>query len=147
MNRDAIESVIREASVCRLAMLDGDSPYILPLCFGYSDGVLYFHGALKSRKYELIRKHSRVCFEFDILAETLSAPAPCDWDMRYRSVVGFGDASMVEDMHEKKQALSIITRQYTNQPTSFSDDKARATAVFKVIIASMTGKQSEVDQD
>ena len=145
MNKEAIEKIIRQASVCRLAMLDGDAPYIVPLCFGYRDGVLYFHGALKSRKYALLEKHPKVCFEFDILAEAIPAPEPCDWDMRYRSVVGFGEAVMVDGFDEKRQALEIIAAQYAKEPKPFSDKKTKATAVFKVVIASMTGKQSGLD--
>jgi len=145
MNKEAIEAIIRRARVCRLAMLDGNTPYIVPLCFGYREGVLYFHGALKSRKYELIEKHPKVCFEFDILAEALPAPEPCDWDMRYRSVVGFGEAVMVPESDQKRQALAIIAAQYAKGPPSFSDSNLRATAVFKVVITAMTGKQSGFD--
>ena len=71
MNKANIEAIIRKASVCRLGMLDGDTPYIVPLCFGYRDDTLYFHGSMKSRKAELIRRHPKVCFEFDI------RPNPC----------------------------------------------------------------------
>ena len=145
MKKEAIDSILQQATVCRLAMLDGETPYIVPLCFGYRDGVLYFHGSLKSRKYELIQKHPKVCFEFDILSEALPAPEPCDWDMRYRSVVGFGEALMVEGLDEKRQALEIIAAQYSKRPTSVLDNKVRKTAVFKVVIASMTGKQSGFD--
>ena len=31
--------------------------------------MLYFHGSLKSRKYDLIQNQPKVCFEFDILVE------------------------------------------------------------------------------
>lgn len=142
LNNDAIEAIISQASVCRLAMLTGDSPYIVPLCFGYRDGVLYFHGSLKSRKYDLIRKHPRVCFEFDILAEPLPAADPCAWDMRYQSVVGFGRAVMLEEREAKRQALAIIAAQYASPPHRFTDRKIDATGVFKVEIESMTGKAS-----
>lgn len=145
MEKEAIEAIIRHATVCRLAMLDGDTPYIVPICFGYRDGTLYFHGSLKSRKYDLIRKHPKVCFEFDILAETMAAADPCDWDMRYRSVVGFGRASMVEEIGEKRQALEIVAQQYAKTAKPFPDNKVRATGVFKVAVASMTGKQSGFD--
>jgi len=142
MKKEEIEAIIQQARVCRLAMLDGDTPYIVPLCFGYRDGVLYFHGPLKSRKYDLLRKHSKVCFEFDILAEAISALGPCDWDMRYRSVIGFGEALMIEGLDEKWQALEIIAAQYAKEPTSLSANKVRATAVFKVVVDSISGKQS-----
>lgn len=142
MNKETIEAIIRKATVCRLGMLDGDTPHIVPLCFGYRDSTLYFHGAKKSRKVELIQKHPKVCFEFDILAEPLSAPDPCDWDMRYQSVVGFGEASVVEASEEKRRALEIITDQYAKGPHAFTEKKLKATMVIKVAIQTMTGRQS-----
>jgi nitroimidazol reductase NimA-like FMN-containing flavoprotein (pyridoxamine 5'-phosphate oxidase superfamily) len=147
MKKETIEAIIRKAAVCRLGILDGDTPTIVPLCFGYRDDTLYFHGAVKSGKYALIRNHPNVCFEFDILAEPVSAPDPCSWDMRYQSVVGFGEASMVEGMDAKRQALEIIAAQYDKGNKTFPDSKVRATAVFKVAVASMTGKQSGFDPE
>ncbi len=147
MNRENIEAIIRKANVCRLGMLDGDTPYIVPLCFGYRDNTLYFHGSMKSRKVELIQKHPKVCFEFDILAEPISAPDPCDWDMCYQSVVGFGKASLVEDTDEKRRALEIIVSQYTKGSHAFTEQKQKATTVIKVDIGSMAGRQSGLDQN
>ena len=146
MEKENIEAIIRKASVCRLGMLDGDTPYIVPLCFGYRDNTLYFHGSIKSRKAELIQKHPKVCFEFDILAEPVPAQDPCNWDMRYQSVVGFGHASVVESTEEKRRALEIIATQYAKGSPSFSEPKLKATAVIKVVIETMTGKQSGFDQ-
>ena len=145
MNKENIEAIIRKATVCRLGILDGDTPYIVPLCFGYRDNTLYFHGSKKSRKVELIQKHPKVCFEFDILAEPLSATDPCDWDMRYQSVVGFGIACVVEAIAEKRQALEIITAQYAEGSHFFTEPKLKATAVIKVAIGIMTGKQAGFD--
>ena len=147
MNKENIEAIIRKASVCRLGMLDGDTPYIVPLCFGYRNDTLYFHGSKKSRKYKLIQKNPKVCFEFDILAEPISALDPCDWDMRYQSVVGFGKASLVEDTDEKRRALEIIVSQYTMGSHAFTEQKLKATTVIKVDIGTMTGRQSGLDQD
>lgn len=147
MRKEDIEAIIRKATVCRLGMLDGDYPYIVPLCFGYRDNTLYFHGSIKSRKYELIQKHPKVCFEFDILAEPLSAPEACDWDMRYQSVVGFGKASMVEETDEKRRAVAIIVSQYAQDSHAFTDQKLKGTAVIKVAIDTMTGRQSGFDKE
>jgi hypothetical protein len=145
VEKKEIEAIIRKATVCRLGMLDGDTPYIVPLCFGYRDNRLFFHGSIKSRKVELIRKHPKVCFEFDILVEPMPATDPCEWNMRYQSVVGFGNASVVETSDEKRRALEIITAQYAKGTHSFRESKLKATAVIKVTIATMTGKQSGID--
>ena len=39
-NRDTIEEIIRSAQVCRIGLVDDGEPYIVPVCFGYVDGVL-----------------------------------------------------------------------------------------------------------
>lgn len=147
MQKEAIEAIIRGATVCHLAMRDGDRPYIVPMCFGYHEDTLFFHGALKSRKYDLLRRYPVVCFEFDHLAEPLPAAKPCDWDMRYQSVVGFGRAVMIEAREAKRQALEIIAAQYAPGPHRFSDRKIDATGVFKVVIDAMTGKTSGFPPD
>ena len=43
--RAEVETIIEEARVCRLAMCDGDRPYVVPLSFAYRDNTLYFHTA------------------------------------------------------------------------------------------------------
>lgn len=66
VDRESMESVIRRASVCHLGMCEGESPYIVPLCFGYYDGVLYFHSAREGRKLDALRRNGRVCFEISV---------------------------------------------------------------------------------
>ena len=45
---DDIEKVIKSANVCRIGLVDGDEPYVVPVCFGYERGALYFPQALVS---------------------------------------------------------------------------------------------------
>lgn len=141
-NASAIKDAIRKANVCRLAMVDGDKPYVVPLCFGYRDNVLYFHGALKGQKLDIMRANANVCFEFDQVTEILESQDACDWSIKYQSVVGFGKAAFVEDADEKIQALNIIMAQYSDREFEFPETVLKVTAVFKVEIESMTGKQS-----
>ena len=141
-DQDAIRSILEKARVCRLGMMDGDRPYIVPLCFGYRDRILYFHGALKGHKIDLLRRNPNVCFEVDLIAEPVASENACDWSMRYQSVIGFGKAWLVEDADEKREALSIIMAQYADRPFRFPDKMIRATAVIRVEIEEMTGKHS-----
>ena len=142
--RDAadIRSVIENARVCRLGMVDGDKPYVVPLCFGYDGESLYFHGALKGRKFDVLQQNPNVCFEFDAISETITAEDPCGWSMQYRSVIGFGKAELVEDAAGKREALKMIMAQYSEGTFTFPENKVAGTAVIRVAIESMTGKQS-----
>ena len=60
-----IEEIIKKADCCRIALVDNDEPYIVPVNFGYERNTLYFHGALEGRKAEIIRKNNNICFELN----------------------------------------------------------------------------------
>jgi nitroimidazol reductase NimA-like FMN-containing flavoprotein (pyridoxamine 5'-phosphate oxidase superfamily) len=141
-DESAIRAIIKKANVCRLGMVNGNKPYIVPLCFGYHDNVLYFHGSLKGQKIDLIRKNPNVCVEFDLITETIESENACDWSMKYQSVIGFGKAVFIESPDEKRKALRIIMGQYSDRQFLFPDNIVEATAVIKVEIESMTGKHS-----
>ncbi len=139
----AIESIIRRASVCRLAMCDGGVPYIVPLGFGYEDMKMFFHSGNMGKKLDILRKNNRVCFEIDIDVEPLRHEEPCNWGMKYKSVVGFGRAYFVHSPEEKKRALDTIMRQYTDGSFTYPEEKVASALVIKVEIDSMTGKIHE----
>ena len=141
-DESAIKSIIEKTNVCRLGMVNGNKPYIVPLCFGYHDNVLYFHGTLNGQKIDLIRKNPNVCFEFDLITEPIESENACDWSMKYQSVIGFGKAVFIESSDEKRKALSLIMAQYSDRLSQFPENMLKATAVIKVEIESMTGKQS-----
>jgi nitroimidazol reductase NimA-like FMN-containing flavoprotein (pyridoxamine 5'-phosphate oxidase superfamily) len=138
----AIEAIIKKSLVCRLALSDNNSPYIVPLCFGYKDKVLYFHGSQKGKKIDIIKKNPKVCFEFDTDTEIVKAEDACRWTMRYQSVIGFGKAVFLEDTEEKRKALNVIMSQYSDGTFEYNDAILKKTFMIKVEIEGMTGKQS-----
>ena len=141
-DRKEIEHILRRSTVCRLALVDAGRPYLVPLCFGYEAGVLYFHSAPVGKKIDILKKNGDVCFECD--ADTIAVPAdtPCGWTMRYRSVIGYGIAGFVEDLRGKRAALDVIMRQYAEGTHEYSDEALRKTAVIKVEIRELSGKKS-----
>ncbi len=137
-----IEDIIRSSLVCRLGLSYENRPYIVPLCFGYQDRALYFHGAKGGKKIDLIRKNPYVCFEFDLNSGIEEAEKACKWGMSYQRVIGSGQATLVNHPEEKKEALKIIMEQYSDREFSFPDHFIEKTGIIKVIIAEMTGKDS-----
>ena len=94
------------------------------------------------RKIEILKKHNQVCFEFDIAPEVQPGKAACDWGMKYRSVIGYGRASFIEDPEEKREALDVIMAQYADGAFEYSEKLFGKALVIKVEIESMTGKKS-----
>jgi len=138
----AVEAIIRRAQVCRLGMCDGDRPYIVPMCFGLLENCLYLHCAAEGQKIDLLRVNPKVCVEFDIDQEVVPGPTACRIGMRYRSVIGFGTASFVDDPEEKRCGLEAIVLQYADRCEGMSDDAVAYTTVIRVDVTGFTGKQS-----
>ena len=95
----------------------------------------------RSKGRNLLRKNPDVCFEFDINAKIVEAENACDWGINYQSVIGFGKASLVTEPDEKRKALEVIMRQYSDRSFHFPENKLAVTAIIRIEITTMTGKQ------
>lgn len=139
---DEVEEIIKKAIYCRIGLVDNDEPYVVPVCFGYERNALYFHGASEGRKVDLIKKNNKICFEIDTDVELRKAEQPCNFAMRYRSIIGTGRAHFLGSDEEKSQGLRVIVRQYTEGDYTFPKDSLDKIVVVRVDIESMTGKKS-----
>lgn len=139
-----IESILAKSPVIRIAMVDDGMPYMVPLCFGYLDGVLYIHGANSGKKISILKKNPHVCFECETDTKILKKDHACKWGMQYLSVIGFGHAEFVQDPLLKKKALDIIMGHYSDFDFHYPDASLAKTSVIKINVDHMTGKRSGV---
>lgn len=138
-----IEEILTRAEVCRIAMCDGNMPYLVPVNFGYRDRTIYIHSAHDGRKIDVLKKNNRVCFEVETDAEVLRGKAACDWGARFQSVIGTGTAQFVEELSGKREALDVIMHKYSGTGGhSFDDARVSAITVIRIEIQEMTGKNS-----
>ena len=145
--KSIIDSVLRKSLVCRIAMYDGQMPYIVPLAFGYDGNSLYLHSSKEGRKIDILKRNPELCFEFETECEVLPAERPCSFSMRYKSVIGYGNACFLEDIEEKIAAIRIIMCHYTDKTFTFTKNDVENTAVIRVDIEQITGKQSGFNRD
>ena len=136
-----IEKVIQKAMACQIGLADGDQPYVVSVCFGYERGKLYFHSGLKGRKIDTIKKNPKVCFAMAVDLEIVKADDPCDWAMKYRSVIGFGRATILDDAEEKSHGLNLVMNQYAPGKFTFDENSLAAANVIRIDISQVTGKQ------
>jgi hypothetical protein len=140
-DRDAMESILHEALVCRIGMAQGSEPYVVPVCFAYRNGAIYFHSANEGRKIAILKENPRCCIEVDRFEGAIRDENPCKWEMRYRSVICAGVACFVEDPEEKREALNLILRHYKGDPRQFTEREMKPVSVIRIDIDEMTGKQ------
>jgi nitroimidazol reductase NimA-like FMN-containing flavoprotein (pyridoxamine 5'-phosphate oxidase superfamily) len=76
-DRTEIESILHEATVCRIGLSDGGVPYVVPVRFGYEDGAVSIHPAPEGKKIALVEKNPRCCFEVDICDRIVRGGRPC----------------------------------------------------------------------
>jgi len=142
---DEIEAIILRCAVCRIALADNNIPYIVAMNFGYSGGdekKLLFHSADSGKKIDMIRKNNFVCFEMDTDHQLNQGMEACDFNMKYSSVIGWGNISIVKDEEEKREGLNSIMKHYTNQvPSGYRKEAFDRTTVLKLVISTMTGKK------
>jgi len=140
---EEIDRLVFQSDVCRIAMADGHSPYMVPVNFAVKDGILYIHSANTGKKIDILRKNPQVCFEIDEPGPLVVGQSDCSWGMKYKSLIGFGKATFLESGPEKKAALDILMKKYTGRGTfSYSDEALDKVLVIGIQIDSMSGKKS-----
>ena len=139
-----MEEIMHKAEVCHLGLAVDNTPYVVPVSYGYEDNCLYIHCAKEGRKLDMIRKNNTVCFQMDIDAGITGKDKPaCGWSTTYRSVIGYGEAFVVEDFQQKKSALDIIMRHYSNKKSFEYREKAvEDVGIIKIVIHHLSGKKS-----
>ncbi|KKH50395.1 pyridoxamine 5'-phosphate oxidase family protein [Methanosarcina sp. 1.H.A.2.2] len=138
-----IEEILSIAKFLRLALSDAETPYIVSMAFGYKDNAIYLHSSREGRKIDVLKRNPRVCFEADIETEVLTDDDPCKYNVRYRSVIGHGQAKFLEDYNEKVEGLTVLSEHYGKKgPFEFEAWKVNRLCVIKIEIEKMTGKES-----
>lgn len=142
---DKIREIIERCQVCRMAMLDGDRPYIVPLSFGFEweeELIFYFHGANAGKKIELLREKPKVCLEFDTNVNTTQGEKACDYSTCYQSVIAHGEVLFLQ-LEEKRNALDRIMLQYTKRKGfSYPKPMLEKMSMYKVVVNEISAKEN-----
>lgn len=142
-DRKEIEAIITQCDICFVGLADTDgTPYVLPMNFGYADGVIYLHSAQEGRSIDIIGRNPRVCVAFstDTALVFQHPQVACSYRMRSKSVMAWGTVEYEEDMEKKRLALDILMKQYADRPFVYSDPAVKNVKIWKVPVEQMTCK-------
>ena len=139
-----IEAILDASKVLHLGLAVDNEPYVVPLNYGYTmeDGklVIYLHGAQRGKKLDMIRSNPRVFFEMDCDRVPFDGVMPCQYGMVYSSIMGRGLAHIVEDVEEKKKAMTILMKTKNGKDFIFEDRLVSMVAVIRIDVAEYTAK-------
>ena len=139
-----IRAILDTAKVLHLGLAVDNEPYVVPMNYGYcmEEGrlTLYLHSAVKGKKLDMVQANPRVFFELDCDRMPFEGKVPCQYGLVYSSVMGRGTASIVEDVEEKKQAMSLLMKTQTGKDFSFEDRLVSIVSVIRIDVTEYTAK-------
>ena len=139
-----IHEILDTAKVLHLGLAVDNEPYVVPMNYGYclEEGrlTLYLHSAVRGKKLDMVRANPRVFFELDCDRMPFAGKVPCQYGLVYSSVMGRGTACIVEDVEEKKQAMSLLMKTQTGKDFSFEDRLVSIVSVIRIDVTEYTAK-------
>jgi hypothetical protein len=136
-----IEEILRRAPFLFLGVVDAGEPYVVPLNFGYAGSALYLHTATAGRLLSALKARPRVCFAVALDTEPVKGPTACNWSFQYRSVIGYGQAVVLEDDAARRKGLDAVMSKFAPGPYEYAEKALKKTVVVEIRIESLTGKK------
>jgi uncharacterized protein len=145
IDKEIIESILKKADHCVIALSDNNSPYIVPMNFGFKDQTLYLHSSPEGRKIKILKSNNKVSFGVEIKTKLVKNENPCNWGMDYLSVIGEGYAYFIEDNNKKIEGLNIIMSKYSDNGINtfeYSETALNNVSLIKIEVTELKGKIS-----
>ena len=143
---DQLEDILKECDAVRIAAQDEAGLFIVPMNFGYQDGVIYLHSGSTGSSIDMLAKNNRVCITFSVDHELVfqHPKVACSYRMRAKSVICRGRVNFIEDLEEKREALNILMRHYSSREFVYSDPAVRNVKIWEIPIENVTAKEYAV---
>jgi len=132
---EALE-VIRSGKIGRLACVDGDEPYVVPVNYVVDDGFIYSH-SLPGKKIDALRSNPRACLQVDQIFD----------DFHWQSAIAFGRFEEITLPSDRRAILEKLFARFPKltpvESTIAQDAGAPDSVVFRIIIDRITGVEEE----
>ena len=144
-DKETIQNMLERAEYGTLALCADNKPYSVPVNFVSVNGIIYFHGAQKGRKMNIISKNINISFSvvenYSLIPSYFSSTEglACPATQFFKSIIVDGVAEVVESREEKARMFEVLMQKLQPEGLyrSFDDeayDKVlKATAVIKII--------------
>jgi nitroimidazol reductase NimA-like FMN-containing flavoprotein (pyridoxamine 5'-phosphate oxidase superfamily) len=128
-DRDLIDSILDEATVCHVCFAVDGRPFVIPTLHVRVGDRLFVHGSPGSRTLKAMAGGAEVCVTVTLIDGLVLARSAFHHSMNYRSVVVFGLAEVVDDPEEKARVLRALSEHLI--PGRWTDVRAPAPGELK----------------
>lgn len=112
-DREVVHAILDEGLVAHVGFVADGQPFVIPMAYARVGETLYLHGAAAGRLMRALAGGVEACLTVTHLDGLVLARSAFHHSMNYRSVVVFGQASIVEDESAKRDALQALTEHLT----------------------------------
>lgn len=112
-DREVIHAILDQGLVGHVGFVVDGQPFVIPMAYARVDETIYLHGAAASRLTRTLKSGVDACLTVTHLDGLVLARSAFHHSMNYRSVVVFGQASLVADESAKREALRALTEHLT----------------------------------
>ncbi len=145
-----IDAVIARCEICFAGVVDEEGlPYVVPMNFGYHNGIFYLHSAPEGRIIRALEIKNHICLTFNE-GQELAFQHPkvaCSYRMKAKSIVAEGKVTFVEDMDEKRLALNYTMGQYSDKHFEYSEPAVRNVKIWRIDVNNIVCKEFGAPHD
>lgn len=149
-NQDELIEILKQGKYAVISMCRDNEPYIVTLNYGYDrdKNALYFHSALQGLKIDFMGYNPNVCAT--IIEDKGYVLNDCNH--KYRSVVFWGEISIVENLEEKEHGIEVILNHLENNPKTIkerflkTEERYHNVTILRLDIRELTGKTNLVQK-
>lgn len=138
-------NILKNSTAGVLAVLgEGDYPYAVPLSFVYHEGKIYFHSAKEGHKIDALKNSAKA--SFCVIDQDIIVPE--EYTTYFRSVIAFGQAEVVTDPEEQRNALLRLAEKYypadsVSHRMEHATGTESNTAVIRLTVEHLSGKEAK----
>lgn len=142
--QEIVENIISQADICYVGMVDEqNTPYVIPMNFGYKDGVIYLHSGPTGHSIDILNMNNNVCVTFSIDHELVfqHPKVACSYRMKAKSVICRGKVCFIENLDDKRDALNIIMSHYSDKTFEYSEPAVKNVKIWEIPIDNISAKE------
>ena len=143
-DREIVYGILDEGFVCHVGFAVDGQPFVIPTGYARIEDQLYIHGSQVSRMLRTLAGGIDVCVTVTLVDGLVLARSAFHHSINYRSVVIFGNATLVDDRATKLAALFAfsehVIRGRWNDVREPTEQELKATTVLSLPLAEASAK-------
>ena len=143
-DRELVHKILDEGFICHVGFIVDGAPVVIPTGYGRVGDKLYIHGSQASRMLRTLKTGVPACVTVTLVDGLVLARSAFHHSINYRSVVIFGNATLVEDSEEKSEALLAfsehVIRGRWNDVREPTEQELKATTVLRIELEEVSAK-------